>query len=172
MELTDITSKLARVTALAGMIRRTLRTLLIVDVVAALALIAGFWLLGLRGGWTVLAVLVGAAALIPGFFVWVGTGLFKQVEELPQTMTDLGALPERATTEVRDVLATAASPKGVRGAIWESRGLLRELMEVLPIVDFIKSVRVLTLGTTAAAAGAIPLIAVVAAGVLVAGIVL
>lgn len=170
MELADVTEKLGRVTALAGGVHQALRAMLIADLVGALTLVFGLWLLGLRGGWVILAVLIGIGAAVPAFFIWLGSGLFAQIEKLPETMTDLGALPERASIEAKEVLATAASPKGIRSAIWEARGLLKELMQVLPIVDFVKSFRVMTLTSTAAAVAAVPVVVALALITVIAGI--
>lgn len=171
MDVGDLTQKLGRIIALAGGVRRALRTLLLVNVVGAIALVLGLMLLGFTGGWIVLAIILGVIALVPGLFVWRGVGMFEQIELLPETLVNLGHLPERAASDVRDVIATAVSPRGVKGAIWEARGLVRELMGVLPIVDFVKSFNPLSLGITAGAAAAVPVVACISGAVLVLAVV-
>lgn len=170
MELADLATKLGRVTSLAGGVRSALRILLIGNVGAAVALVLGLVLLGMTGSWFWFALSLGLVALVPAPFLWRGMGMFSQIEDLPTTLTDLGHLPERAADEVRSVISTAVSPAGARSAIWESRALLKELMNVLPIVDFVKSFNVLSLTVTAAAAVAVPVVALIALLVLLLGV--
>lgn len=171
MDISDLVEKLGRVTSLAGGVRQALRILLLVDVVAAVAVVIGLVLLGLTGGWFVLALLFGLAALAPGLFVWRGMGMFEQIELLPETLVDIGQLPERALRDVREVIETAVSPRGVRGAIWEAGSLVRELMSVLPIVDFVKSFNPLSVAVTAGAAAAVPVVAFLGALAVVLGLI-